>query len=153
MLDLSEYQLRLVESDTDWQAYHRIRRAVLFEARGRYDDYDAAHPDEQRDGNHPFLLRFRGAAVGTVRLDRQPKGWGILRMVAIDEPFQRQGHGRALLALLEGQAKVFGIQCLEVNAAKDAIPFYERADFEMVDPNREAPLMRKNLATIDPSQS
>ena len=53
---MSSDQLRAPESNADWEAYHRIRETVLWEARGRFGVYDRGHPDEHVAGNHPLLL-------------------------------------------------------------------------------------------------
>lgn len=53
------YELVRVSTEPDWQAYHALRRRVLWEARGRYD-YDATRPEEHAVSNHPLLLKLDG---------------------------------------------------------------------------------------------
>jgi GNAT superfamily N-acetyltransferase len=126
-----EYELRTPTAATDWQDYHRIRRTVLWEARGHFGVYNASHPDELAPQNLPLLLAYRGVAVGVARLDRQPDGRGVIRRMAIDTHIQRQGHGRALLNLLERRARDLGISILEVNSAEDAVTFYRKAGYAL----------------------
>lgn len=88
-----------------WAAYHAIRRAVLWEARGR-SDYDTNHPDETEDGNHPMLFLVNGEPVGVVRIDLVPeKGEAIFRRVAIVIQKQRKGHGTRLMEEAERFAR------------------------------------------------
>ncbi len=53
-----------------------------------------------------------------------------MRLVAVDERFQRQGHGRVLAAMVEDYARNLGIRTLFVNAAPEAIVFYEKLGWE-----------------------
>src|SRR5919106_2821170 len=90
----ARYRLKELATETDWQAYHKIRRRALFEARGRVGVYQEDHPDEHAEGNHPLLFTLDGEPVGTVRVDYLPDATAAIRMVAIAEHHQRQGHGR-----------------------------------------------------------
>lgn len=107
-------------------ALHDIRRAVLFE--GRHSDavYDANHPDDRARGNQPFLLMAGNRPVGVVCLDDQGDGTGIVRLVAVIAEDQRRGHGRALDRLVAEFARSRGMTTLYVNAAPDAVGYYEK---------------------------
>lgn len=139
------YILKPVTTDSDWASYHRIRRTVLFEERGLLEYYDPNHPDEYVDGFHPLLLFHQGTAIGTVRFDEQPEGFGIVRLVAIDTPVQGQGHGTKLMALIEDMARSKNMPFLELNSAHDAVPFYERLSYQVIEPGERSVLMRKHL--------
>jgi ribosomal protein S18 acetylase RimI-like enzyme len=127
----ADYELRTPSSASDWAEYHRIRRAVLWEARGHHD-YDANHPDDLVPRNLALLLLYRGSAIGVARLDHQSEGIGVIRRVAIDVGLQRQGHGRMLLDLLERRAHALGMIILEVNSAEDAVSFYQRLGYTVL---------------------
>jgi N-acetylglutamate synthase-like GNAT family acetyltransferase len=114
-----------VKSERDWHEYHSIRRKVLWEHRG-LSNYDENHADEYNPSNHALLLRFNGRAIGTVRLDDFGNGTGAVRLVAIAPEFQGQGHGRALSDFIENYARRLGIQSLYVNAAPEAVGYYQR---------------------------
>lgn len=125
-----EFALIDVVEPVDWEAYHYIRRVVLFDARKRHG-YDANLPDEHVPTNHPLLLKSkRGGAVGTVRLDERPAGGGILRMVAIRPDCQRCGIGRIMITLLETRARSLAMEALYVYSAPDAVRFYEKLGFQ-----------------------
>ena len=91
----TNYELLVVSSPGDWNAYHRIRREELFEARGRYGIYNPYHPDEGSRNHFPLLLKYNGAAVATARLDVQDDSVAILRFVAVTRSEQFKGHDRA----------------------------------------------------------
>jgi GNAT superfamily N-acetyltransferase len=136
--------LKRVESDWDWAAYHRIRKRVLWEDRG-LDGYDERHPDDRLAGNHPLLLMRDGTPIGTVRLDVAGPCLGIVRLVAIEPDQQRRGLGRILMREVETYAHRLGLEQLEVNAAKEAEGFYQSLGWALVRSDRKNPLMTKAL--------
>ena len=127
-----------------WEAYHRIRRSVLYEGRGRVGVYDANHPDDCAPGHHPLLLLEGSRPVGVARLDVHGD-YGIVRTVAISPDVQRAGYGRRLMAGVERLAAEVGLSRLEVNAAADAVGFYQALGWALVDGRRQNPLLQKAL--------
>jgi GNAT superfamily N-acetyltransferase len=125
------YELRSPSTEAEWAAYHRIRRTVLFEARGRIGAYDEHHPDERRPGNHPLLLLYDGEPVGVVRVDVD-QGRATFRRVAVREDAQRLGHGRTLLALAEAFARTERCGVAQSYVDPGAVGFYERCGFARV---------------------
>jgi hypothetical protein len=119
------YELRPVRSADDWLNMHRIRRSVLF-APGRHSiQYDENHPDDRAEQNIPFLLLLDSRPIGVVRLDL--KGTiAVVRLVAIVCEEQRKGHGRRLDSLVEAEARRRSVTTLRVNAAPDAVGYYEK---------------------------
>ncbi|WP_064686215.1 GNAT family N-acetyltransferase [Rhizobium bangladeshense] len=137
-------ELQQVKEAEDWQAYHAIRRHVLFELRG-LDGYDDNHPDEHDASHIPLLLRKDGVALGTVRLDLSNGATGVVRLVAIMPEYQRQGLGRILMSEVERLSTKHGLCRLEVHAAPDAVRFYEKLGWVMVDAGKSSPLMEKDI--------
>lgn len=64
--------------------------------------------------------------TGVLRLDRLRADAGIVRLVAIREDVQGRGYGRAMAQLTESYARQLGYQTLYVNAAPDAVGYYEK---------------------------
>lgn len=133
-----------VSSQSEWEAYHQIRRQVLFDLRG-LTGYDDQHPDDHRPENIPLILVDKAEPVGAVRLDVAENEHGVVRMVAIVPERQRQGLGRTMMNAVERLARTQNVSVLEVHAASDAVAFYERIGWEMVDADRASPLMAKTL--------
>jgi len=117
-------------SDADWQAFHDIRDDVLFKGRHRDVAYDRNHPDDFTQENTPLLLKHDGRPVGTIRLDDLGDGTGVVRLVAVVSDVQGSGHGRAMSALWETRAQGIGMHTLYVNAAPDAVGYYEKMGWE-----------------------
>ena len=118
-------------TDGDWIAYHDIRRRILFESRGEPEAYDANRPDERAPGHHPKLLVHTSTYLGVVRID-VTGATAYLRRVAIDEPYQRQGLGRVLLALAEVFARAQCATRIESSVARDAVPFYLKCGYRLI---------------------
>lgn len=120
--------LRAPANEAEWNAYHAIRRRVLFEIRGLGATYDANHPDEHAPGHHPLVFWDGFTAVGVIRVDFAGDV-AVFRRVAVREELQRQGYGRRLLRAAEQFARAQG--CLRVDSHVDpgAIGFYERCGF------------------------
>lgn len=127
------YELVDVTEPTDWAAFHAIRRVGLFEAKGRFGVYNDKHPDDTADFAHPLLLKHGGRAVGTARLDVFGDGRGAIRLVAVSVQQQGRGHGRVMEALVADRARTLGLHTLLVNAAADAVGFYEKTGWERFD--------------------
>ena len=123
------YTLVEVTTESDWRDYHSLRREVLWEARGQ-SGYDDRHADEYAPSNHPLLLRLDGRSIGTTRLDDFGDGSGAIRLVAIAAEMRRQGHGRVLSRLVGAYARRLGISALFVNAAPEAVSYYEKMGWE-----------------------
>jgi GNAT superfamily N-acetyltransferase len=140
------YQLRAPSSDSEWTAYHAIRRTVLFERRGRFGVYDAAHPDESQPGHYRFLLLYKSEPIGTIRVDIA-EDEALFRRVAIREDVQRQGHGRKMLELAEGFVRGQNGNRIRSHVDPNAVGFYERCGFtrERADSGEATILMRKDL--------
>jgi GNAT superfamily N-acetyltransferase len=123
-------ELRPVRSPEDWRVLHQIRREVLF-APGRHSQpYDEQHPDDVADGNTPYLLLVDAEPLGTTRLDvRGPVA--MVRLVAIVASHQRRGYGRLLSNLTDAEARRLGAAVLRVNAAPDAVGYYDKMGWKI----------------------
>ena len=124
----NDYELVQVLTADEWRAVHDMRRTELFARRPRIV-YDENHPDDRMPGHFLLLLLLNGGPVGTARLDLGARGQGIMRLVAITKSEQRKGHGRVLQERFETLARGLGVTDLYVNAAPDAVGFYERMGF------------------------
>jgi GNAT superfamily N-acetyltransferase len=119
------HELKRVETAEDWRQLHAIRRAVLFPSGRHKFEYNENHPDDRVEGNVPYLLLLDGAPIGVVRLDKRGS-LGMVRLVAIRSERQREGHGRIMSDLIDAEALRLGIIELRVNAAADAVGYYEK---------------------------
>ena len=119
------YELKPPATSGEWESYHRIRREVLYEARGRVEIYDANRPGEHSQGRTSLLLFYVNRPVATVRLDLLTDGSMITRLVAVEVAEQR----RELLRLAEQRAIAAGARRMAVNAHVDAETFYAKSGY------------------------
>lgn len=126
------HSLKRVTTPDDWAAMHAIRRAELIRP-GRHDvAYNENHPDDRAPDNIPFLLLEGARPIGITRLDLRGDS-AVVRLVAITAAEQRRGHGRALSQLIDAEARQRGVRTLLVNAAQDAVGFYEKTGWRQVE--------------------
>ncbi len=125
------YALVAVVDPADWASFHAIRRVELFEAKGRFGVYNDQHPDDTADFAHPFLLKVDGRPIGTTRLDLLGDGRAAIRLVAVTASAQGRGHGRVMEELVTERARELGVHTMLVNAAADAVGFYEKTGWDV----------------------
>src|SRR5689334_4034743 len=131
------HSLRSPETKEEWQAYHDIRRKVLFENRGRFNVYDENRSDEFAKGHYSLVLIVDGQVTGVIRVDIDDPGVAIFRRVAIRQELQRRGHGRIMLTLAERFASSKGCDSIQSFVDIDAVGFYEKCGFAKVNPAPE----------------
>ncbi len=123
-------ELIKVSTPEEWAAYHRIRKAELWDARGRTSPtYNPNHPDELKPANTPVLLKLNGQGIGTTRLDDLSHGRFCVRLVAIEKTHQRKGYGRVMLEQAIQLALKHGGKEIVVNADEDAVGYYRASGF------------------------
>jgi len=125
---MTTHELVTPTSPREWQAYHDIRRRVLFEERGQFGVYDENRPDEKAPNHYPKLLVHQAEPVGVVRIDIE-NDVAILRRVAIRTDVQRRGHGRTLLQLAQRFAEEAGCDRLASYVTPSAVGFYQSFGF------------------------
>lgn len=117
---------------------------MLFDRRG-LSGYDDHHPDDRKPEHLPLVFADGDMFVGAVRLDLPVNGKGIVRTVAIVPERQRQGIGRAMMTAVETLAMAYKVLTLEAHVAPDAVGFYTKIGWKLVDARRPNPLMAKRL--------
>jgi predicted GNAT family N-acyltransferase len=125
--DAGMIEVRLAQSAKDVQQCLRLRWTVFVEEQGvrpsdeldEHDRTDAVHALALLDGVPSGAARFIFAAPGVAK---------IQRMAVIDE-VRGRGIGRALLELLEREARRRGATRLTLWAQVRARPFYEAAGY------------------------
>jgi GNAT superfamily N-acetyltransferase len=110
--------------------------------------YDPNHPEDRKPNHFPKVLVHASQYIGAMRIDLGDD-IAIWRTVAIAEPHQRKGFGRALIDLAETFARERGVKRAESSVAPDAITFYEKCGYRLVGSRDGASVpMYKNLASV-----
>lgn len=116
------YSLRRLAAPAEWDAYHAIRRAVMFE--GETEEEEAPDAD-----SYPLLLWCADRPVGTIQIDMLNGEAAAFRLVAIDPAEQGHGHGRVILREAEAFARDIGCRKAVVYATPEAAGFYAAAGY------------------------
>ena len=120
-----DYELLSVTKAEDWNAYHSIRKSVLFMDR----EYNSDHLDEYLPTNYPKLLKYFSRPIGTVRIDFAAHNACILRLVAISTEEQSKGHGRNFYKIIEEYVKSQEVNTLRINSNPKAIGYWQKMGF------------------------
>jgi N-acetylglutamate synthase-like GNAT family acetyltransferase len=146
------HELRPVRSSEDRRHLHHIRRTILFASERHSVSCDENHPENRAEENLPLLLLLDARPIGVVRLDLRGET-AVVRLVAVAEREQGKGHGKTLNALVEAEARRRGVKTLRVNAAPEALGYYEKMGWrraswdksELVGLAKDCVQMRKEL--------
>ena len=117
-------------------ATHDLRWRIL---RNRRAGAPVVFPEDARPGAFHLAVRNAGAgvlAVASFSAEATPHRPGRtavhLRGMAVDEPYQRHGLGRFLVAAAVERLRSEGVEVLWCNARDSAAGFYARLGFEVV---------------------
>jgi N-acetylglutamate synthase-like GNAT family acetyltransferase len=92
--------LKQITTQQEWGHYHRIVKSQIFDSHPEIV-YDPNHPS-LRDANKTFYLLYKNQQeIGTIIIEHYNEELAILRVVAIDSPWQNQGYGGVLLRKAE----------------------------------------------------
>lgn len=130
-----------IETVTTWaqmQEAIRIRWAVFVEEQGVPEEEELDEHDLPRAWRHraTHALGRLGAmrtpvATARVVFDVPPGELPVIGRVAVAPWARRQGHGRAVVLALQGEARRRGFPGTVLHAQTHAIPFYESLGYEV----------------------
>ena len=121
-----------VAGPADWPGIVELRTRVFVEEQGvppeiEQDDADAG-------AVHVLSRDDAGAVVATGRLILRDDGTATIGRMATDATVRGKGHGAAVLAALQEEARRRGAGSVELHAQVTARGFYERAGYAAVGP-------------------
>lgn len=127
---LEEIEMKAVEREKEWKAYHDLIRTEIFERYHPEVEYDPEHKDHTKKKNHPFIFIKDEEIVGAVRLDEKGKTALLLRLFCVSGGLQRQGIGTQCLGIIERWAREQGIKKIFLNSQSSVVPFYGKSAYE-----------------------
>jgi predicted GNAT family N-acyltransferase len=121
-----------VAGPADWPGIAALRTRVFVDEQGvppevEQDDADAT-------AVHALSRDDSGAVVATGRLLLRGDGTASIGRMATDASARGQGHGAAVLGVLQEEARRRGVELVELHAQVTARRFYERAGYVAVGP-------------------
>ena len=124
---MDQGQLATVQTSREWSAYHRIRKAQIFDPIGVL--YDPHHPTITAPHHHHFVLYQGTHIVSVAHVELLNEQEAALRSLATDVPFQRQGYGAQAMGILEKWIRSQGRSILKMHARLSAVPFYQKLGY------------------------
>ncbi|MCC2646500.1 MAG: hypothetical protein K0R02_565 [Rickettsiaceae bacterium] len=110
-----------------FEAYHRIRKAEIFDPINII--YDPEHPTLTAENHFHFVYMKGTKVIGALHIEIRNDNSGVLRNIAIDEPYKNQDYGSKLLSIAERWIKHQGKDIIFLHANPRAVNFYIKAGF------------------------
>ena len=118
-------------SQAEWEAYFDLRWRML---RHPWGQPRGSERDSLEDAAiHLLIMDNAGRALACGRLHLNSPTEAQVRYMAVDDPVQGQGYGSAILSGLEKEAKRFGASRIVLNARDNAIKFYEKHGYAVIE--------------------
>lgn len=121
--------LTMVEAllNQEWDAYHRIRKTLLFEPRGV--QYDPHHPSITAENHYNFVLMRGTDIIGAIAVELLDNERAALRSLVIDTPYQNRGYGDKFLRMIERWILHQNRTKIVLHSVPQAVSFYKRAGY------------------------
>lgn len=120
---------RSPKSDTDFEKYYALRWRILRKPWGQQKGSEVNKCDG--DAFHIFAEKDN-KVIGVGCIHELEDGVGRIRLMAVDNDFQKQGIGDAIVKLLEDNAKSKKWSKVRLWARESAVSFYEKSGYEIV---------------------
>lgn len=115
----------------EFKKYYRLRYETL---RQPWDQPEGSERvDDDDTAIHAMLVDDDGEALGVCRLHLNTPQEGQLRFMGIRQDQQGKQLGNLLLDYLEARAKALGATSLMLQARENAVNFYRRNGYEVVE--------------------
>ena len=126
-----DVQLREPKTEEDFQLYYDLRWRILREPWTRARE--SAQDEHEDDAFHIMAFEEGAFLVGVGRLHFNTPEEAQVRYMAVENGHTRSGIGSLILEALEAHARQQGAKRIVLNARQDAIPFYTRHNYGLID--------------------
>jgi len=116
----------------DFDACYQLRWQVL---RAPWQQPPGSERDELEADAWNLMVKDQDQVIATGRLHESAPGIGQIRYMAVAPGQQGKGLGGMILRGLLALADSLGLNKIELNAREAALPFYQRAGFELLGPS------------------
>lgn len=115
----------------EWKFYHRVKKEQIFLPRDL--PYDKSHPYMTNPNHFHYVIYDKDLLVGMLHLDLWTKEVGILRVIAIDAPYQGRALGKAIMAFVEHWFHDKNVKQIKMHAVLNAEGFYRKLGYKEVE--------------------
>jgi N-acetylglutamate synthase-like GNAT family acetyltransferase len=124
--------IRPPATESEFEAYYGFRWKIL---RAPWSQPLGSERDEfEGEAIHLAAWDDAGHLIGIGRLHRVMENSGQVRYMAVDPTLRSHGVGKAILQELEARATELGIQEIMLNSRQDAVPFYQKNGYQVLQP-------------------
>ena len=125
--------MEVIEPTTpeEFEKYYRLRFETLRQPWGQPEGSERVEDDDT--AVHAMLVEDDGEAVGVCRLHLNTPQEGQLRFMGVRKDKQGQQLGDLLMEYMEVRAKAMGATSLMLHARENAVNFYRRNGYEVVE--------------------
>lgn len=119
-------------SENEYEQYYHLRWLLL---RKPWQQAEGSEKDELEEQSIHRIALLNNKIVGVGRLHFIDSSNAQIRYMAVDNKFERQGIGKALLESLEQAAKDNSCHNITLNARENAVGFYKKQGYDIVKPS------------------
>ena len=124
--------IRPPNTESEFEAYYTFRWKILREPWNQ--PLGSERDGCEEEAIHLAAWDDAGHLIGIGRLHRVMENRGQVRYMAVDPTRQSHGVGKAILQELEARALALGIQEIILNSRQDAVPFYQKNGYQVLQP-------------------
>lgn len=129
-------EVKFCESNTEWEAYHELRRTKIIEPTGL--TYDPNHPSLFDPDNFHMVLYKDAEIVSGAQVELLNKKEAALRILATFENQQNKGYGSFFLKHIEEWLKEKGVVVIKLHSDQKAVKFYKKHGYSEMEFNDES---------------
>lgn len=123
-------EIRIPQSNSEWQAYYDLRYRVLREP---WQQPKGSERNEL-DAVSVHLACFDiDVLVGVLRIDTENKDFAQVRFMAVDTAAQGKGIGKKLMQTAEEKVQLLGYKKIMLQARENALPFYLKLGYKRLE--------------------
>lgn len=120
---------RFPKSDIDFEKYYELRWRILRKPWGQPKGSEV----NNRDGDAFHILAEKdNKVIGVGCIHEIEDGVGQIRFMGVDDDYQKQGIGQAIVKLLEENAKNKNWNIVRLRARESAVNFYQNLDYKII---------------------
>lgn len=124
-------EVRPPQTEQEWEAYYDLRFRILREP---WNEPRGSERNEEDKTEQHFSVWVNGKIVAVARMDKtEEDGVAQVRFVAVEDRQQGSGFGKVIMQEIEHQAKAQGNRKIILQARENAIPFYTRIGYSIVE--------------------
>ena len=122
-------EIRQPETPAEWEKYYEIRWKILREP---WDQERGNEKDNLEAKAYHLLAKEKKEILGVGRIHLNSTKEAQVRYMAVLPQAQGRGIGAKILKELEEFVKEINIEKIILNAREDAVPFYQRAGYQII---------------------